>query len=315
MKRDELFQPGTYGSIPLAVLARTDLSAAAKAVYAAIARHLFDDEWVWPSLETIAALAGCDRSTVIRSVAHLREMRLIETRPKGRSTAYRFLAPDRAATPPGMVANRDGSQNATGGRKQRHQSQFATSTSGNLPPEVLQGNTPRSTTPQPPAVAGGFADPVLAASNVTQEAAEFMDQAAVLVGSIDAAHREATGLAMPGNWRRGIRRELANGGGDALALIDARAIRSGRKVVDDQQAAGRPAFFGLRVVLQQVRKRAASAHQRQAIAQQAQQAPQAPTPAESVSEVGSGQAGPRLVRFSAAAMKEAALRHRRRAVR
>jgi len=60
---------------------------------------------------------------------------------------------------------------------------------------------------------------------------------------------------MPGNWRARIRSEAAAGGSDALALIDASAIRAGRAA-----AKAKTQFFGLRIVLQHVRERAAAKH-------------------------------------------------------
>ena len=106
MKRDELFTTGTYASLTLRVMARPDLTPAAKLVWQALASHLRNgDEWVWPSLDRLADLCGCSRATAARSTMRLRDLGLLETRPNGRGIAYRLLAPP--------VAKCDQSQNET----------------------------------------------------------------------------------------------------------------------------------------------------------------------------------------------------------
>ena len=101
MKRDELFIPGQYASLPNRVMARADLSAAAKLIYQAIASHLRNgEEWVWPSLDRLAEMTSCGRRTIIRSIEQLRRLALIETEQQpGISTRYKLLSAEKSPVP------------------------------------------------------------------------------------------------------------------------------------------------------------------------------------------------------------------------
>ena len=107
MKRREILTRRQYAAIPKATLARTDLTASAKIVYASLIGHLFSDEAdrAYPSTATLAQTAGIGRRTVIRALADLQTAGLItaNTHP-GRPTVYTFPAADRPPNekPPGQ---------------------------------------------------------------------------------------------------------------------------------------------------------------------------------------------------------------------
>ncbi|HOD84688.1 MAG TPA: helix-turn-helix domain-containing protein [Phycisphaerae bacterium] len=285
MKRDELFTTGTYASLTLRVMARPDLTPAAKLVWQALASHLRNgDEWVWPSLERLAAMIGCDRATVVRAVASLRAAGEVQTRRQGRCTAYRFLPPGFYA-PGQSAANCDGSQIATGRILSTEAPQNAAPTRRNLRPEVLNGSTLKNNSPQPPAVAGGGADSF-----------------ATCLEKMEAAYREVhDGQPMPLGWRRRAKRDFDARGDSVIGLIDAAAIRAGRKLALDQKRT-----FGIGWVFKHLEAKAAVASERKRAAAAAAQS--------SAVQVGDGDG--RVVRFTEAQARSARERiDRQRAAR
>ena len=102
-RRDQLYQPGAYDSIPSAILCRKNLTATAKLVYAALAGHLLNcsADSVWPSIQRLADRIGSGRSAVKQALDVLAAAGFIdmEFRP-GRSTRYRFSPLDTAGIRP-----------------------------------------------------------------------------------------------------------------------------------------------------------------------------------------------------------------------
>ena len=95
LRREDLFQAGRYESLPGDVMRRTDLSATAKLVYAAMAGHLFNgDVWVWPSVRRLGELTGSGRTAVRDALAQLEAAGLLAVRRKrGAVARYAFLRP------------------------------------------------------------------------------------------------------------------------------------------------------------------------------------------------------------------------------
>ena len=123
--------PGTYASIPLAVLARTDLTPAAKLAYAAMANHLRNGNTeVWPSVARLRAITALGRTAARAAVAQLTDAGLIAPeRAPGRVTRYRFRplptplcqaepdSPDPAGKRPGRKTTRPESDPHRAGKR------------------------------------------------------------------------------------------------------------------------------------------------------------------------------------------------------
>jgi len=95
VKRDELFQPGSYSSIADAILRRRDLTASAKLVWMALGKHVgVGRSEVWPSIARLSQLTGQARGTVLAAVKMLLGAGLVEVlRDPGRHNRYRLLQP------------------------------------------------------------------------------------------------------------------------------------------------------------------------------------------------------------------------------
>ena len=95
-KRDNLFQPGRYYSMPHEIARRRDITPASKLVWQALAGHLGPDGTeVWPSATRLADLSGISRDSAIRSVRALRIKGLLEVlKTPGKPNRYRLLQPE-----------------------------------------------------------------------------------------------------------------------------------------------------------------------------------------------------------------------------
>lgn len=157
MKKDDLYKSGTFD----AAMARPDLTATAKVVYVALAGHLNNgDQWVWPSVPTLARRSGSGRRAVQISLRHLTETGLIsEVGCSDLGTVkYCFQPADRWR----------GAQNLRG-RKICGGANYApahkTHEGGaNCAPELLQGTSPDPPPISPPPVSAGHAEASDAAS-------------------------------------------------------------------------------------------------------------------------------------------------------
>jgi hypothetical protein len=96
--KSDLLTPGTFTTIPLAVLA-ADLTPSAKLVMAAILNEIRTGaDAARIPLRTLGRMTGCGRTTVVEALAHLVAAGFlrVETAP-GRPAVYRLLAPAEAA--------------------------------------------------------------------------------------------------------------------------------------------------------------------------------------------------------------------------
>jgi hypothetical protein len=96
--KSDLLTPGTFTSLPLAVLA-ADLTPSAKLIYAAILNEIRTGaDAARIPLRTLGRMTGCGRSTVVEALAHLVAAGFlrVETAP-GRPAVYRLLAPAEAS--------------------------------------------------------------------------------------------------------------------------------------------------------------------------------------------------------------------------
>lgn len=85
----------SYAPLPMALLARRDLSSAAKLVAAAIVSHTLNESggWTWPSIRRLADLTALGRRRVQQGVGELIAAGVLEVdRRPGRATRYRLVS-------------------------------------------------------------------------------------------------------------------------------------------------------------------------------------------------------------------------------
>lgn len=189
--QQRLFQPGSYMSIPYVIAARVDLSAAAKLVWAALAKHLGPNATeVYPGISTLMRMTGTSKDTVMRASASLVEAGLVSVRKvqgrNGLHNVYRLYQPEI-----------DPSQNATGGKLRPVAKCGATGRK--MPPtpvakcdlnylsEIPKG----SKTPLTPRTAGGSQSDL---------------DIARIAAALNAAHEAVFGAPMPRRWERRLER-------------------------------------------------------------------------------------------------------------
>jgi len=105
--RAQLTPPGTYGPAPHDVLARTDITPAAKLIYFALLDHLGRvGTLVYPGEVRLARMTGLSISSVRRGIRQLEKAQLIATHPHpGRTPAHSFTPPaqGQVETNPGQI--------------------------------------------------------------------------------------------------------------------------------------------------------------------------------------------------------------------
>ncbi len=91
----------TFVKIPTEILARTDLTAAAKLVYAVLADRARDTGRSWAGTRRFSTDCGISRSTVVDSLALLEKLGLIdaERRGVGKTTIYHPTGPKTSPEP------------------------------------------------------------------------------------------------------------------------------------------------------------------------------------------------------------------------
>lgn len=95
-------RPERFIKLPVAVLARPDLTATAKVVYAVIADRVGNNASTWVGIRRLAVDVGTDPKAVLRAIAALESAGLlhIDRRGSGRSSHYRVKsAPETPALP------------------------------------------------------------------------------------------------------------------------------------------------------------------------------------------------------------------------
>jgi len=208
MQRDDLFTPGTYASLPSAVLRRLDLSATAKLVYMAIANELRGDATeVSVSIALLAGRIGAGRTAVKEAIAALKSAGLLAAIAEpGRRTRYRFQSPGPGRNPTGLElqtgSESDRVDNGTGSESDHPPGRIPCKTGSDSDHHVPP--TP-DTPPIPPE--GGECE------------------RGELVTRIRTAYEAAFGESLPGRWPRAIRRAAREGDRAALARIDAATLR------------------------------------------------------------------------------------------
>ena len=238
--KDELCARGRYASIPLPVLARVDITAAAKVTYGALLDHLRGAAlWVYPSIARLAAMTGLVDRSVRRCLAMLESVSLIDCRRQsGRVSAYGFAPLE-------------------GDAGEWNEGKLPTVYEGNTP-DKLSGDpgqnvrTPRTECPKTPDkmsyVNTHCKETLLrtSARNLSSRQEEIQNQ-------LNAAHREVFGHDPPSTWAATLARECQYGDRAALAQIDAKAIRGGLALA--QETGG---TFGLGWVIRWLHNKAAA---------------------------------------------------------
>ncbi len=237
MKRNELFEPGRYSSLPDVILRDPTLAASAKLVWMALAAHLGPNGTdVWPSMTRLSQWTGLSRDTVLRAIAALESAKLIVVlrQSLGKPNLYRILQPQ-----VGQIDEKTDAESGENPSKEptEKQSQNATSskmlpvaechsTGSKMLPEVVAKCdskycicTERSTPPTPngeKAESGGNGfSPKTTKKQIVQQ--------------IDIAHGTAFGKKLPAKWKADIRREFDDGDRAALERIDAEVLRGAEK--------------------------------------------------------------------------------------
>ena len=269
-RRDNLFEPGRYFSIPMTIMRRRDLTAAAKNVWQVIAGHLGPHGGTaWPSEARLAVATGLGRQTVIRAVKLLEDMGLAAVeKTVGGVNIYRLLQPDAA------VGERDLSQNGTGstcpkmvqvgenqyqngtGEKQatspkmgQHQYQNGTNQYQNGTRSTVLLKEVLIQPPNPPQAGGGeVVSPAASIGNRVVEKAAIGNRVDAgqqgLVDALVKAYCEEFPKAtdIPYTWVRRIKR--LNGNASLLSGITRADIQAARK-----RAAERKHLFGFQHVM------------------------------------------------------------------
>ena len=82
-----------YAPLPLSVMARTDLPATAKLIYARLKLYTGTNADAYPSVTTLADDCGMDRQRVMRSVKQLETAKLLTvTRSFGMGNRYHLTS-------------------------------------------------------------------------------------------------------------------------------------------------------------------------------------------------------------------------------
>ncbi len=248
--KSEILQPGEYAALPLAIMARKDLTAVAKLAYQAALAHLAPHAAlsvpVWPSLPRLAAMVGACERSVRTAIDELEKAGLVTIeRAVGKTSRYRF-APIGQEYP---GKNYRGTPAKTAALPRQKLPDTPAKTTG-LPRQKLPTNylseLPKESkkTPKPP----------VGAKCRLPSDGEFPIEA--IVAAWSAAYREAVAMPMPAKWERRIRDEPA--AAELFATIDAAAIRAGRKLATDKKSP-----FGFGWVRNALETRAATAAAKQ----------------------------------------------------
>lgn len=256
VSKAELCRPGTFTSLPLAILADPELTPAAKLVAAAILNCLRPDETTcFPSIARLADTTALGRRTVIDALAALEGRGHVEIEKQaGRGNRYAFTLPELDA----LVAPSEGQGNLSDVPAP------ARPPTGDLPPSpnvVDPDDLPLSSVAGPavgpvqnphPARAKSARVPVRNRHRSRAKSAPLHKQGASpthkrrarsrkptllegpLVEQIEAAHVAIFGVGIPGKWYRAIGDELETGDPALLWRIDEAAIRAGAKLASDQ---------------------------------------------------------------------------------
>jgi hypothetical protein len=96
MKREDVFTPGSYASIPKTIMAlpSSALPAPAKLVWMSIVERFGKNDWSWPGAATLARDTGLTRRGVQLAVDRLQELKLITILPPDASHSSNGYACD-----------------------------------------------------------------------------------------------------------------------------------------------------------------------------------------------------------------------------